>query len=154
MKMSIKSILFGVIFDIDICHSDNCSKKIDIILIFMENWLSFLIFQVKRMFKVSLKRFLIILRFLTVFFHHQIQLGRQMLRASAHQAPDGHHRRLHHTQLAVAGQTRAVAQQEGHGAGHLNVTERTKKLSTNPRSIFALTLIIIIIFFLFNPIVF
>lgn len=42
-----------------------------------------------------------------------------MFLASAHEAPDGDHRRVHDTQLAVAGQEGAVAQQEGHGARHL-----------------------------------
>lgn len=42
-----------------------------------------------------------------------------MLLAGAHEAPDGHDRRVHDTQLAVAGQEGAAAQQEGHGARHI-----------------------------------
>lgn len=42
-----------------------------------------------------------------------------MLLAGAHEAPDGDHRRVHDTQLAVARQEGAAAQQERHGAGHL-----------------------------------
>lgn len=48
-----------------------------------------------------------------------------MFLASAHEAPDGDHRRVHDTQLAVAGQEGAVAQQEGHGARHLEAEKAT-----------------------------
>lgn len=50
-----------------------------------------------------------------------------MLLASAHEAPDGDHRRVHDTQLAVAGQEGAAAQQEGHGACHIDVTLNFKE---------------------------
>lgn len=42
-----------------------------------------------------------------------------MFLASAHEAPDRDDRRVHDTQLAVAGQEGAAAQQEGHGPGDL-----------------------------------
>lgn len=42
-----------------------------------------------------------------------------MLLAGAHEAPDCHDRRVHDTQLAVAGQEGAAPQQEGHGARHI-----------------------------------
>lgn len=40
----------------------------------------------------------------------QIQLGQQVLLASAHETPDGDNRRVHDTQLAVARQEGAAAQ--------------------------------------------
>lgn len=43
-----------------------------------------------------------------------------MLLTSAHETPDGDHRRVHDTQLAVAGQEGAAAQQERHGARHID----------------------------------
>lgn len=42
-----------------------------------------------------------------------------MLLPSPHEAPNGDHRRVHDTQLPVAGQEGAAPQQEGHGARHL-----------------------------------
>lgn len=43
-----------------------------------------------------------------------------MFHASAHQTPNGHHWRLHHSQFSVARQTGHAAQQEGYGARHLS----------------------------------
>lgn len=51
--------------------------------------------------------------------YFQIQLGQQVFLAGAHEALDCHHRRVHDTQLAVARQEGAAAQQEGHGARHI-----------------------------------
>lgn len=45
----------------------------------------------------------------------QVQFRQQMFLASAHEAPDRDHRRVHDTQLAVAGEEGAAAQQKGHG---------------------------------------
>lgn len=45
-----------------------------------------------------------------------------MLLASAHEALDGDNRRVHDTQLAVAGQEDAAAQQEGHGSGDISAS--------------------------------
>lgn len=43
-----------------------------------------------------------------------------MLLASPHQAPNCDDRRVHDTQLPLAGQEGAAAEQEGHGAGHMS----------------------------------
>lgn len=43
-----------------------------------------------------------------------------MLLAGAHETPNGHHRRVHDTQLALAGQEGAAPQQEGYGSGHID----------------------------------
>lgn len=56
---------------------------------------------------------------LTFVFNFQIQLGQQMLLAGAYEAFDGDDRRVHDTQLAVAGQEGAAAEQEGYGARHI-----------------------------------
>lgn len=50
----------------------------------------------------------------------QIQLGRQVFLAGAHQTSDGDHRCVHHTQFAVAGQESGHAQQTGHDARDLS----------------------------------
>lgn len=42
-----------------------------------------------------------------------------MLLAGAYEAFDGDDRRVHDTQLAVAGQEGAAAEQEGYGARHI-----------------------------------
>lgn len=54
-----------------------------------------------------------------------------MLLASAHQAPDGDHRRVHDTQLAMARQEGAAPQQEGHGARHIGAGQ--SQASAAPR---------------------
>lgn len=61
-------------------------------------------------------------------FLPQVQLGRQVLRASAHQTPHRDDRRVHDTQLAVAGQEGKLAEQKGHGAGHLKRSSRSRPI--------------------------
>lgn len=61
-----------------------------------------------------------------------------MLLAGAHEALDGDDRRFHDTQLAVAGQEGAAAQQEGHGARHLGRSVRAARAPRSPRSAHAL----------------
>lgn len=43
-----------------------------------------------------------------------------MLLTGAHEAFNSDHRRVHDTQLAVAGQEGSAPQQEGHGPRHIN----------------------------------
>lgn len=50
-----------------------------------------------------------------------------MLLAGAHEAPDSDHRRVHDTQLAVAGQESAAAQQERHGSSYINAKPRAPR---------------------------
>ena len=50
----------------------------------------------------------------------QVQLGRQVFLAGAHQAFDGDHRRLHNPPRTVARQETQSAQPQRHDIGHLN----------------------------------